>query len=75
VALQVHALAKINRAKYSALGRLYHGLKVMTILTAGLITAMAVLALRSPDVPDARPSSGVQQGQQPGRDTTKETAK
>lgn len=46
VALQVHALAKINRAKYGALGRLYRGLKVMTLLTAGLITAIAVLGLR-----------------------------
>jgi hypothetical protein len=46
VALQVHALAKINRAKYTALGRLYRGLMVMTVLTAGLITALAVLALR-----------------------------
>lgn len=45
VALQVHALAKINRAKYGALGRLYRGLKAMTVLTAGLITAIAALGL------------------------------
>ena len=47
VALQVHALAKINSAKYCALGRLYRGLKLLTLLTAGLITAIAVLGLRA----------------------------
>jgi len=47
VALQVHALAKINRAKYGALARLYRGLKALTVLTAGLITAFALLALRA----------------------------
>jgi hypothetical protein len=55
VALQVHALAKINRAKYTALGRLYRGLKVMTLLTAGLITAIAVLGLRASDPSPAEP--------------------
>jgi uncharacterized protein YjiK len=44
VAVQVHALAKINRAKYGALGRLYRGLKLMTLLTACLITGVAYLA-------------------------------
>ena len=76
VALQVHALAKINRAKYSALGKLYRGLKVLTILTAGLITAMAVLALRQTETPPPGHKSALElQAQPPGPDTTKETAK
>lgn len=49
IALQVHALAKINRAKYGALGRLYRGLKAMTVLTAGLIMAIAALGLGPPE--------------------------
>lgn len=46
VAIQVHALARINKAKYGALTRLYRGLKAMTLLTAGLITVIAFLGYR-----------------------------
>jgi len=77
VALQVHALAKINRAKYTALGRLYRGLKILTILTAGLITTMALLALRAQDPTHLLPRKGAQSQQAAPRhaNTTKETAK
>jgi hypothetical protein len=77
VALQVHALAKINRAKYGALGRLYRGLKVLTILTAGLITAIALLALRAPEPPQPGARGGLQPRHevQQRAETTKETAK
>ena len=72
VALQVHALAKINRAKYTALGRLYRGLKILTILTAGLITTVAVLALRAPDPAEpSSPKSGLH-SQPPTANTTQE---
>lgn len=47
VALQIHALARINKAKYRALQRLYVGLKGMTLLTAGLLSAIALVAFRS----------------------------
>lgn len=46
IALQVRALATINKAKYGALHKLYRGLKAMTLLTAGMITAFAALAMR-----------------------------
>jgi uncharacterized protein YjiK len=45
VSMQVHALARINKAKYRALERLYIGLKGMTLLTACFITVFALLAL------------------------------
>jgi uncharacterized protein YjiK len=43
LAVQAHALAGINRAKYGALRRLYSGLKLMTLLAVGLVglTALA----------------------------------
>jgi uncharacterized protein YjiK len=37
LARQAYALAHINRLKYAALNRLYKGLKVMTLLAAGLL--------------------------------------
>ena len=37
LAVQAHALAEINRAKYKALRRLYKGLKVMTLMAVGLV--------------------------------------
>jgi uncharacterized protein YjiK len=43
LAVQAHALAQINHAKYSALRRLYMGLKVLTIMAVVLV-ALAGLA-------------------------------
>jgi uncharacterized protein YjiK len=43
LAVQAHALAGINRAKYNALRRLYSGLKLMTLLAVGLV-GLAALA-------------------------------
>src|SRR5262249_31733732 len=43
LAVQAHALANINRAKYAALRRLYSGLKLMTLLAVGLV-GLAALA-------------------------------
>jgi uncharacterized protein YjiK len=43
LAVQAHALANINRAKYTALRRLYSGLKLMTLLAVGLV-GLAALA-------------------------------
>lgn len=37
IAEQVHILSRINRQKYAALRRLYVGLQVLTVLTAGLV--------------------------------------
>jgi uncharacterized protein YjiK len=37
LAVQAHALAEINRAKYAALRRLYKGLQVMTLMAVGLV--------------------------------------
>ena len=37
LAVQAHALAEINRAKYSALRRLYKGLQIMTLMAVGLV--------------------------------------
>jgi len=37
LAVQAHALAWINRAKYAALRRLYKGLQVMTLMAVGLV--------------------------------------
>jgi uncharacterized protein YjiK len=37
LAVQVHAFAGINKAKYAALRRLYKGLQVMTIMAVGLL--------------------------------------
>jgi len=48
VAMQVHALARINKAKYTALHRLYFGLKGMTLLTAAFISTIAVFSYTQP---------------------------
>jgi len=42
LAVQAHALAGINRAKYDALRRLYSGLKLMTLLAVGLVGLAAM---------------------------------
>ncbi|HET9315801.1 MAG TPA: SdiA-regulated domain-containing protein [Vicinamibacteria bacterium] len=48
VAVQAHALAEINRAKYRALGRLYVGLQVMTLMGVGLVGVAALVTLAAP---------------------------
>jgi len=45
LAVQAHALAGINRAKYTALRRLYSGLKMMTLLAVGLVGIAALAAV------------------------------
>jgi uncharacterized protein YjiK len=45
LAVQVHVLARINHAKYAALRRLYSGLRIMTLLLAGLLVTIAVAML------------------------------
>ena len=45
VAVQAHALAEINRAKYRALGRLYVGLQIMTLMGVGLVGLAALVTL------------------------------
>lgn len=37
LAVQAHALAEINRAKYEALRKLYKGLQIMTLMAVGLV--------------------------------------
>ncbi len=44
IAIQVHAMAAINRAKYKALRRLYMGLQVLTIMAVGLVGMGALAA-------------------------------
>lgn len=44
LATQLHTLARINKAKYNAVAKLYLGLQAITVLTAGLLVAMAVAA-------------------------------
>jgi uncharacterized protein YjiK len=44
LATQLHTLAKINKAKYNAVAKLYLGLQAITVLTAGLLIALAVAA-------------------------------
>ncbi len=45
VARQAYALAAINKQKYRALNRLYLGLKIMTLLAAGLLLAIEIILL------------------------------
>jgi uncharacterized protein YjiK len=45
VAVQVHAMAAITRAKYKALGRLYMGLKILTFMAVGLVVMAALAAV------------------------------
>jgi uncharacterized protein YjiK len=44
LAVQAHALAGINHAKYTALRRLYMGLKVLTLMAVGLVGLAALAA-------------------------------
>jgi hypothetical protein len=56
VAVQAHALAEINRAKYRALGRLYVGLQLMTLMGVGLVGLAALVTLALPaGVVEGRP--------------------
>jgi uncharacterized protein YjiK len=59
LAVQTHILARTNQDKYTALRRLYAGLRVMTLLAAGLITVIAFAALASGHEPTA-PAKGAQ---------------
>lgn len=42
LAVQAHALAEINKAKYAALRRLYKGLQIMTLMAVGLVVLGAL---------------------------------
>jgi uncharacterized protein YjiK len=44
LAIQAHAMAAINRAKYNALRRLYMGLKILTLMAVGLVGVAALAA-------------------------------
>ena len=44
LATQLHTLARINKAKYNAVAKLYLGLQAITVLTAGLLIALGVAA-------------------------------
>jgi uncharacterized protein YjiK len=45
LAVQAHALAAINSAKYTALRRLYMGLKMMTLMAVGLVAVAGLSTL------------------------------
>jgi uncharacterized protein YjiK len=45
LAVQAHALAAINSAKFTALRRLYMGLKIMTLMAVGLVAAAGISTL------------------------------
>jgi uncharacterized protein YjiK len=47
LAVQAHALAVINKAKYAALRRLYQGLQIMTLMAVGLVGAAAIASVIS----------------------------
>jgi uncharacterized protein YjiK len=51
LSVQTHIMARTNQDKYAALRRLYAGLRVMTLLAAGLITVIAFAALASGQEP------------------------
>ena len=44
LASQLYSVARINKAKYNAVAKLYIGLQAITVLTAGLLIALAVAA-------------------------------
>lgn len=44
LAVQTHSLALVNRAKYAALRRLYAGLRIMTLIVAGVIILLVFFA-------------------------------
>src|SRR5688572_5896681 len=45
LAVQAHALAEINRAKYTALRKLYKGLQIMTLMAVGLVALGGIAGL------------------------------
>jgi hypothetical protein len=45
IAEQIHILSRINREKYRALRRLYLGLQMMTVMTAGVIGLLGAINL------------------------------
>ena len=45
LAVQAHAMAAINKAKYAALRRLYMGLKLMTVMAVGLVALGGIAGL------------------------------
>jgi uncharacterized protein YjiK len=45
LAVQAHALAEINKAKYGALRRLYKGLQIMLLMAVGLVALGGVASL------------------------------
>lgn len=47
LAVQAHALAEINRAKYGALGKLYRGLQIMILMGVILLTTGAIAYWRA----------------------------
>ena len=51
LATQLHTLARINKAKYNAVAKLYLGLQAITVLTAGLLIALGVAAWVEHTVP------------------------
>jgi len=64
LAVQLHGLARINRAKYAALRRLYAGLQIMTLMGALALTVGASLALQgglplgTPKLKAGKPAKG-----------------
>lgn len=58
VAIQIHALANINRAKYAALNRLYLGLQIMTVMAALLLAASAWVLVKGRTKQDAKVRAG-----------------
>ena len=44
IAIQLYTVARINKAKYNAIAKLYSGLQAITLLTWGLLVAIAVFA-------------------------------
>ncbi len=43
ISAQIHTIARINKAKYAAVARLYFGLQAITVLTTGLLIAFAAV--------------------------------
>jgi uncharacterized protein YjiK len=65
MAVQLHIIAGINRAKYTALRRLYRGLQILTLMAAALISAEAyslleakLPSLSAPKLKAGKPSRG-----------------
>jgi uncharacterized protein YjiK len=65
IAIQIHIVSGINRAKYAALQRLYRGLQILTLMAAALISAEAfslaegkIPSLSAPKLKAGKPSRG-----------------